>query len=251
MVFGYAHVVLPYIDVPGRPESGLTQSLAGGILRLVEDASTDLNSPEPATTRSPATQQQRILDAAKRLFLSQGYNGSNLRDIAREAQVSMGGIYHHFASKEEIYKTLLQSSDVAQDMFQILRLFQAPDFPENLATVADAIARTIRKHKDSFKLFYIDVLEFQGRHVKSVIQTFRDRFIELSDLLLARRAGELSSVHPAILMRVMIDVFVHTRLEEVMLDQSLAEKLGLSEEEVTRQMAEVILRGALKRPASP
>ena len=193
------------------------------------------------------TQQQRILEAARALFLSQGYNGSNLRDIAREAKVSMGGIYHHFASKEEIYKTLLQQSDVAQDMFQILRLFQAPEFPENLAAVGEAIAKTVRKHKDSFKLFYIDVLEFQGRHVKPLIQQFRDRFNELSEMLLARRAKDLSAIHPAILMRVLIDVFIHTRLEEVMLDQSLASRLGLTDEEVTRQMAEVILRGALKR----
>ena len=193
------------------------------------------------------TQQQRILEAARALFLSQGYNGSNLRDIAREAKVSMGGIYHHFSSKEEIYKTLLQQSDVAQDMFQILRLFQAPEFPENLAAVGEAIAKTVRKHKDSFKLFYIDVLEFQGRHVKPLSQQFRDRFNELSEMLLARRAKDLSAIHPAILMRVLIDVFIHTRLEEVMLDQSLASRLGLTDEEVTRQMAEVILRGALKR----
>lgn len=202
-----------------------------------------MDDPQP----NNRTQQQRILEAARALFLSQGYNGSNLRDIAREAKVSMGGIYHHFTSKEEIYKTLLQQSDVAQDMFQILRLFQAPEFPENLAAVGDAIAKTVRKHRDSFKLFYIDVLEFQGRNVRPFIQQFRDRFNELSEMLLRRRSGELNGIHPAILMRVMVDVFVHTRLEEVMLDMSMGEKLGMSDEEVTRQMAEVVLRGVFKR----
>ena len=222
--------------VRGSGLGWLTDPRLHGIVQGVDDV------------QQTGTQQQRILEAASTLFLSQGYNGSNLRDIAREAKVSMGGIYHHFASKEEIYRTLLQQSDVAQDMFQILRLFQAPEFPENLAAVGEAIARTVRKHKDSFKLFYIDVLEFQGRHVKPVIQQFRDRFNELSEMLLARRAKDLSALNPAILMRVMIDVFIYTRLEEVMLDQSLAARLGMNEEEVTRQMAEVILRGVLKRP---
>lgn len=193
------------------------------------------------------SQQQRILEAAKALFLTQGFNGSNLRKIALEAKVSMGGIYHHFASKEEIYKTLLQQSDVAQDMFQILKLFQAPEFPENLPALGEAIARTVRKHKDSFKLFYIDVLEFQGRNVRPLIQQFRDRFDELAATLLAKRQGDLVAMHPAIILRVMVDVFIHTRLEEAMLDLSSA-RLGLSEEEVTRQMAEIILRGILKRP---
>jgi AcrR family transcriptional regulator len=221
---------------------------AGRPTSRVDEASGRRDIPRVDELQNPnRSQQQRILEAARTLFLSQGYNGSNLRDIAREAKVSMGGIYHHFASKEEIYKSLLQQSDVAQDMFQILRLFQAPEFPENLAAVAEAIARTVRKHKDSFKLFYIDVLEFQGKNVKPLIQQFRDKFNDLSEMLLNRRSKDLSNVHPAILMRTMIDVFVHTRLEEVMLEQSLAERLGLTEEEVTRQMAEVVLRGALKR----
>ncbi|MFO0745345.1 MAG: TetR/AcrR family transcriptional regulator [Myxococcota bacterium] len=181
------------------------------------------------------------------MFLTQGYNGSNLRDIAREAKVSMGGIYHHFASKEEIYKTLLQQSDVAQDMFQILKLFQAPEFPENLAALGDAIARTVRKHKDSFKLFYIDVLEFQGRNVRPLIQSFRDRFDDLAATLLSKRQGDLVAMHPAIVLRVMVDVFIHTRLEEAMLDLSMSARLGLSDDEVTRQMAEILLRGILKR----
>ncbi len=193
------------------------------------------------------TQQHRILEAARTLFLSHGYNGSNLRDIAREAKVSMGGIYHHFSSKEEIYKSLLQQSDVTGDMLQLLRLFQAPEFPENLVAVGDAITKTVRRHKDSFKLFYIDILEFQGRNVKPIIQQFRDRINELAAVLLARRAGDLTAVHSAIALRVMVDVFVHTRLEEAMLDQSMAAKLGMSDEELTRQIAEVVLRGIMKR----
>ena len=193
------------------------------------------------------TQQARILEAAKTLFLSKGFNGSNLRDIAKSAKVSVGGIYHHFESKEEIYLTLLQQSDVAQDMFQILKLFQAPEFPENLAALGEAIARTVRKHKDSFKLFYIDVLEFQGKNVKPIISGFRDKFNELADVLLAKRQGDLAGMHPAIILRVMVDVFIHTRLEEAMLDQSVAQRLGISDEEMTRQMAELLLRGILKR----
>lgn len=195
----------------------------------------------------PSSNQQRILDAAKRLFLSRGYNGSNLRDIAREAKVSMGGIYHHFASKQEIYQSLLTGSDVAGDMLNVLRLLRNPDFPENLAEVGDAIAATIRKHKDTFKLFYIDVLEFEGRNVNPLIQRFRDGFRDLGDLLLAHKKDQLVDLHPALVIRVLLDVFIHTRLEEAVLGMSMAESLGLSDEEITRQMARLLLEGLIKR----
>ncbi len=191
--------------------------------------------------------QQRILDAAKSLFLKKGYNGSNLRDIAREARVSMGGIYHHFASKEEIYTTLLESSDAAEDLFEILGLFRKPEFPENLAEIGDGIARVVRKHRDSFKLFYIDVLEFEGKNVTGVIQSFRDGLKSASEAFLSHRKDDLIDVQPALLMRMMVDVFVYSRLEEAMLDQPMAPMFGMSDEDLTSQMAQVLLRGMLRR----
>ncbi|MFT7579548.1 MAG: AcrR family transcriptional regulator [Myxococcota bacterium] len=198
-------------------------------------------------TDDTQSNQRRILDAAKQLFLTKGFNGSNLRDIAREAQVSMGGIYHHFASKEEIYTSLLQGSDVATDMLQVMELLRSDAFPENLAAVGDAIAGTVRKHRETFKLFYIDVLEFQGKHVKPLIQQFRGAFGEMSATLLEPRKDELADVHPAVIMRVILDVFIHTRLEEAMLEQPLAETLGLTDEQVTSQVAQLLLHGILKR----
>lgn len=193
-------------------------------------------------------QQARILDAARRLFLTHGYNAAKLRDIAKAADVSMGGIYHHFESKQQIYEALYKQTDVASDLFQILLLFQASEFPENLGAIGDAIAKTIRKHRDTFKLFYIDVLEFQGANVKPLIQGFRTQFNSLAEKLLARRKDDLADVHPAILMRVMVNLFLHSHLEDAMLELSGTEGIGLSPEEITRQTAEVILHGVMKRP---
>src|SRR5690606_40541058 len=51
--------------------------------------------------------RQAILDAAEKLFLNNGYNGTSMRQIARGARIALGGIYNHFGSKEEIFRTLL------------------------------------------------------------------------------------------------------------------------------------------------
>lgn len=40
--------------------------------------------------------------AATRLFAERGYAGSSLRDLAREAGMSLSGLYHHFDSKDEL-----------------------------------------------------------------------------------------------------------------------------------------------------
>jgi len=195
--------------------------------------------------------QERILDAARQLFLAKGYNGSNLRDIAREAKVSMGGIYHHFGSKEEIYLALLNQSGTAPDALQrIGKLFSDPSFPSNLADIGMAVFEVAREHQDYFKLLYIDVLEFQGKNVSHIIGGFRKGFNQLGVGLLRPRIdrGELSQdVRSEIMMRVMFDTYIYFILEEVMLGTSSAANLEMSEREMAEQMASVLLNGVLPR----
>ena len=49
-----------------------------------------------------------ILDAAYRLFSSHGYGQTSVDAVLGEAGLSKGAFYHHFASKEELFKVLLE-----------------------------------------------------------------------------------------------------------------------------------------------
>lgn len=44
-----------------------------------------------------------ILDTAARLFTEKGFEKTSLQDIMNETKLSKGAIYHHFASKEDIF----------------------------------------------------------------------------------------------------------------------------------------------------
>jgi len=197
-----------------------------------------------------STVRDRILQAARHLFLARGFNGSNLRDIAKEAQVSMGGIYHHFASKEEIYEGLLPATQLAQQMPKVAALFRAPEFPENLSAIGRAIFDMVRANKDDFKFVYIDILEFQGRNIKPLIDALYRTFVDNSDALLDRHQGQksLRDIHPAVFTRSIVALFLHFYLESVMLQQSLAEDLGLSEDEIADQLASLLLHGIMALP---
>lgn len=51
--------------------------------------------------------RNEILDAAAELFASFGYEGTSVKQIAGRAELSVGKIYNHFESKEEIFRALL------------------------------------------------------------------------------------------------------------------------------------------------
>jgi len=51
-----------------------------------------------------------VLDAALREFTTFGYHGTTVRRIAREAKMSVPGLYYHFASKQDLLVALLRHS---------------------------------------------------------------------------------------------------------------------------------------------
>jgi AcrR family transcriptional regulator len=53
-----------------------------------------------------AAQRQRILDAARRCFMREGFHATSMQDILTEAQLSAGGLYLYFKSKEEIIEAI-------------------------------------------------------------------------------------------------------------------------------------------------
>lgn len=54
--------------------------------------------------------RQRILDAAVRVFARRGFHTSRVGDIAEEAGVAHGLLYHYFASKDEVLQTVFREN---------------------------------------------------------------------------------------------------------------------------------------------
>jgi len=53
-----------------------------------------------------AETRNTLLDAAKRIFLAEGYHGTSMQDIADRAGISKMTLYRHFKEKEELFLAL-------------------------------------------------------------------------------------------------------------------------------------------------
>ena len=53
------------------------------------------------------TTRLAIEDAAVELFMEHGYHATSMRQIAEHAGLALGGIYNHFASKEELFEATI------------------------------------------------------------------------------------------------------------------------------------------------
>lgn len=77
--------------------------------------------PQKMTRRAMAKQQTRekVLQAARELFIERGYEGATIRDIARAAGMSTGAVFASFADKTELFDAILSDDFAAlQDPMQ-------------------------------------------------------------------------------------------------------------------------------------
>jgi len=83
-----------------------------------------------------------------RVFARTGYHGSRVGDIAEEAGVAHGLLYHYFASKEEVLQTIFREN--WGELIERFRAVEAADEPagEKLEGVAKILLRTWRNDPD-------------------------------------------------------------------------------------------------------
>lgn len=65
-------------------------------------------NPAPKKDLSNYSPKERVLAAALKLFVEQGYFNTNVPDLSKESQCSVGSIYHNFKNKEEVAACLYQ-----------------------------------------------------------------------------------------------------------------------------------------------
>jgi TetR/AcrR family fatty acid metabolism transcriptional regulator len=98
------------------------------------------------TDRSIATaeKRKRILDAAVRVFAEHGYHGARVGDIAEDAGVAHGLLYHYFASKDDVLRTIfLENWGALIARFRAVERSEQPA-PAKLEGIAKILLRTWR-----------------------------------------------------------------------------------------------------------
>lgn len=105
-----------------------------------------MTEPRVAGARGPyAKSAQRstdILDAATAVFATHGYRGGSLRDIARQLDVSLTSIVHHFGTKYELLEAVLERADTTTTGYQ--------DFDFEAACTLHGVARaTVERVRSS------------------------------------------------------------------------------------------------------
>ena len=130
-----------------------------------------------AAPSTAATEKRRvILDAAVRVFARQGFHTSRVSDIADEAGVAYGLVYHYFPSKEAILDTLfLERWDVMlQAIAQADEVHAAA--PDKLYAIAAFIVDSYRHDPELMKVIIVEVTRAANTFGRTHLEKIRDAY---------------------------------------------------------------------------
>ncbi len=193
--------------------------------------------------------REQILKAALTLFSQRGFRATSVRDIAAQAGVSTGSVYHHFADKEAIYRTLLDQYWQAIDdpRLPFNQALATGTFPENLEALGRASRQLVHDYRRYVALVYVDVVEFGGLHIRKFYAEMPKRFADFMSR--HGRAEELArrlrpGISPVLAVMMASRFFLNYFAVEILF--GVPNHFGEDTDTVIRETAEILRHGMLR-----
>ena len=160
-----------------------------------------------ASRAAGVDKRRLILDAAIRVFARQGFHACRVSDIADEAGVAYGLVYHYFGSKEEILNTLFTERwQVMLDAIAEIDAKQEVPARDKLYMVASFIIDSYRYDPDLMKVIIVEVTRAANSFGRAHLATIREAYDGIAKIVEDARAD--GSFKPEISSRVGRDVLL-------------------------------------------
>lgn len=188
--------------------------------------------------------KEKIEQVALDLFVRQGYAATTTRQIAEGAGLTAGALYVHYPGKEALFAALVEryQRELAGGGDAIRRVLERTTFPDDLDELALAIRTVVREHRAYWLLWYVDILEFEGKHFRS---TLAPRAL-LKSPGLKRRLAELARTKALRVEPEVAFVMVYMQLFNYYLVETIfggRDHYGVPESRAVAAIADVFLHG--------
>ncbi len=185
--------------------------------------------------------RQEILLSAHQLFLKNGFHGASMRQIAQGAGIAVGGIYNHFASKDEIFVAVLSARHPIYDILPALDAAVGQDIESFVRDAAYKMVEIVKGRPDFLNLMFIELVEFNGEHVPLLFQTFFPKALLFTQRFFNNRQ-ELRPIPLPILLRAYLGLFFSYVITDILMRNLMPDEL----QEITLEhFVDIFLHGIL------
>jgi AcrR family transcriptional regulator len=189
----------------------------------------------------------RLLDAGRRLFVKHGYHGTSMRQIARGASLALGGVYNHFAGKEDLFATVLLESNPYLGVVAALDAARGETAEALIRDAAERMLAALGDQPEALHLMFVEIVEFKGRHFPQLFERLFPRTLGFAQRL-SQSNGALRDIPLPTLIRTFFGFFFAYFMTEWLMGEQLSQ--GLTRDAFD-DFVEVYLHGVLMQEPRP
>lgn len=160
--------------------------------------------------RSPDERAEQILTAARQCFLENGYFATRMDEIADESGLSKGGIYFHFDSKKDIFRSLVeQEYETAMELVSEA-IDSDADIESMITDLGHQFTQRFATTDAARFMAIIAEMALRDREIRQMLLELQQNYIDRLAIVLENgvERGELKDVDPesaALLLKAIID----------------------------------------------
>jgi TetR/AcrR family fatty acid metabolism transcriptional regulator len=191
--------------------------------------------------------QSVIFEAALKIIKEKGFHRARMADIAEEAGISYGLVYHYYKSKDDLFNDIL--NQWWANIYQLLDKVQnsEDDFHLKLRGLILYFLNTYQRKPDLMNIFITQISRSSNNLTKTRLDFFK-KFIALTEAILiqGQRKGILRSDFETLYLTYIFLGALDTFLSVMVLgDQRI--KSDVQKERIADTILEVFLNGAKAR----
>jgi len=195
----------------------------------------------PSLTRGEQT-RLTILQAAHDLFIKQGYHGTSMRQIAKEANIALGGLYNHFNSKEAVFEAVFLAFHPYHQVFPLILAAQGTNLEHLVQDAFQRMLKVVEGRPDFMNLMYIEMVEFKSVHVQQLFTSIFPQGMRILEHLVGSYPEQLRTIPSPMDLRTFLGLFFGYYLSETALAPSSPEGFR---EDAMKYFIDVYLHGVL------
>jgi TetR/AcrR family fatty acid metabolism transcriptional regulator len=141
-----------------------------------------------AQRASGGDKRRMILDAAVIAFAKRGFHACRVSDIADEANVAYGLVYHYFRSKDEVLDTLFL--DRWNVLLDVISAIDGQEMPvrDKLYAIAGFIVDSYRRDPDLMKVIIVEVTRAANSFGRTHLGKIREAYALIADIVAKAQA---------------------------------------------------------------
>jgi len=184
-----------------------------------------------------------IEEAAIMLFMEQGYHATSMRQIAERTELALGGIYNHFASKEEIFAGIIIDKHPYRVILPAIIAAEGETLEDFFKNAFNIIISELGAHPEFVNLMLIELVEFKGKHGSMMLREIAPKILPIFERVIKARK-DLRVTTPAVLMRSFIGLVVSYLITDMVIANSVISKL--MPKNISDAYVDIYLHGILK-----